>query len=130
MIGRGDRDLVATTSSVVMEETTVLLSSAIHFVENKRKIFGIESLSKSFQSTVWIFLCLALVLLILTHSCMDYLKAIKAIQDGKNSSSSIPPSLFDHFIQNSFKYFGNLMKQCKFRNNFIIFYGILSVLLV
>ena len=105
-INRGDRYLVADPSTVVLEDTVSILSS-YHSVVSKSTL-GVSLLTNSFETNVWYFVLLTLLMIILLSSSVNYIWSKKS-----NKTSHVnEKSFIKVLIRNIFEYSGNLIGQC------------------
>src|ERR1700735_3715256 len=107
MIDRGDRDLVADPSVIVMEDATSILSSGESVVS--KSTLGVSLLTEPFQTNVWYSILFTLLLIILIFSFANYIWLKKSCKTTHVNWRSLMKIL----IRNSFEYSGNLLKQCK-----------------
>ena len=107
MIEGGDRDLVADPSVLVAGDAFSILSSGQSVLF--KSTLGVSLLTKSFETNVWYFILLTLLMIILS-SFVHYIWTNKF-----NKTPRVNKNIFIKVvIKNSFEYSGNLMKQCKF----------------
>jgi hypothetical protein len=102
-IERGDRNLVADPSAIIMEDATTIFSSD-QSVEFKSTL-GVELLTNSFETNVWYSILITLILITIFSSIWET-KSNKPLHMNKKSFSKI-------LIRNSFEYAGNLLNKCK-----------------
>ena len=107
-IKRGDRNLVADPSAIVIEDTYSILSSGQSVVS--KSTLGVSLLIKSFETNVWYLVLFTLLMIILLSSSVYYIWSKKS-----NETSNVNENSFIKvLIGNSFEYSGNLIRQCKF----------------
>jgi len=101
-IDRGDRDLVADPSVIVVEEAvSIILSSGES--DALESTLGISLLTRPFETNVWCLVMLNLLVIILYSSIYTILRTPHV-----NKKSFIRL-----LIRNSFEYSRNLIRQCK-----------------
>ena len=106
MIDRGDRDLVADPSAIVIEGSKNILSSGRSIVS--KSTLGISLLTNSFETNVWYLVLLTLMMIILLSSCFCYI----GWKESYESSHMNEKSFIKVLIGNSFEYSENLIGQC------------------
>ena len=105
MIDRGDRDLVADPSVIVMEDVNTILSSGQSVVS--KSTLGVSLLTKPFETYVWHLILFTLFSIILIFSFANYIWANKS-----NKFTHLNMKSFNEIlIRNIFEYSGNLLKQ-------------------
>lgn len=101
-IERGNRDLIADPSAIIIEEEPMILSSG-KLIES-HEIMGISSLTNPFEYIVWILFLFTFFIIFIIRAFIDFIFT-------QNSDKNI--SFFQQLSISLYYYYANLFRQSK-----------------